>query len=55
MWHYGIAQNQYCNNDNNYNDVNLMHVSLWFELFGGYFNVKTHDIREGNMVTQSDI
>ena len=26
---------QYCNNDNKYNDDNVMHASVWFESFGG--------------------
>ena len=32
-----ITQNQHCNNDNDYNDDNVMRPSRWFELFGGLF------------------
>jgi hypothetical protein len=35
MGHYGTTQSQRCNNDNNYNDDNVMRVSMWFEIFGG--------------------
>ena len=35
MGHYGITQSQHCNNDNNYNDDNVMSASVWFEFFGG--------------------
>jgi hypothetical protein len=33
----------------------MMHVSVWFALVTVYFNVKTHDIWEGNMTTRSEI
>ena len=37
MWCYGITQSEYCNNDNNYNDDNVLRGSVWFEFFGGLF------------------
>ena len=37
MWHYRITQSQHCNNDSCYNDDTMMHVSVWFEFFGGLF------------------
>ena len=55
MWPYGITQSQYCNNENNYNDDNMMHVNVWFEYLGVYFNVETHDIWEENVITKSEI
>ena len=33
----GIAQTQHCNNDNNDNDGNMMHMTVWIEYFGGLF------------------
>ena len=37
MWHYGISYSEHCNKDNNYNDDNVIHVSVWFESFGVVF------------------
>ena len=34
---YGTTQSQHCNNDNEYNDDNVMRASGWFEFFGGLF------------------
>jgi hypothetical protein len=64
MWYYGIIQSQHCNNDNNdnndnnynnYNNDYMMHTSMWFAFFGGYFDVKTCDIWERNMRARSEI
>jgi hypothetical protein len=49
-------QSQGFNNDNNPNDDNVMHVSVWFEFFGcSFFDVKNNDIWEGNVITRSEI
>ena len=37
MWHYGIRQSEHCNSDNNHYDDNVIHGSVWFEVFGGSF------------------
>jgi hypothetical protein len=37
LWH---TQSQRCNNDNEYNDDNVMRASLWFEYFGGLFECR---------------
>ena len=29
---------QHCNNDNNYNDDNMMRATVWFEFFVGVFS-----------------
>jgi hypothetical protein len=50
-----MIQSRHCDNDNNYNDGNMMCVSVWFEYLGVYFNVKTHNIGEEYMVTKSEI
>ena len=47
-------QRQYCNIDNNCNDDNIMHASMWFKIFGGYFNVKPRDKWEGNVPIRSE-
>ena len=33
MWHYEITQSQHCNDDNFYDDDNMMCVSVWFEIY----------------------
>jgi hypothetical protein len=38
-----------------YNNDNLMCVSMGFDFFSGLFNVKTHDTREENVTTRSEI
>ena len=49
----GITQSQHDNNDN---DDNVMHASMWFEFcLVDYFNVKTHDMWEGNVITWREI
>ena len=35
MWHYGITQSQHYNNDNEYNNDNMMHTNMWVEFFDG--------------------
>jgi hypothetical protein len=35
MRHFGITQNQHCNNDNNYNDDDVMCASVWFGFCNG--------------------
>ena len=55
MRHYGITQSQHCNHDDNYSNDNVICMSLWFEFFGGYFNVKTFDIWEGNATPRGNI
>ena len=37
MRHYGIAQSQQRNKDNNYNVENVVLASVVFEFFGGFF------------------
>ena len=34
MRYYGVSQSQECNNDNNYNDDNVMRASVWLVYFG---------------------
>ena len=48
---YGITQSQYCNINNNDNDDNVRHAceQSGFNSFVVYFNVKTHDIWEGDI------
>jgi hypothetical protein len=33
----------------------VMHASMWFEFFGGFFNFKAHDTWEGNVTIRSEI
>ena len=33
----------------------VMHVSMWFDFFGGFFNVKTYDIWKGHVTTMREI
>ena len=40
VWHHGTTQSQHPNNDNNYNDDNVMCASVWFEYFGGLLKSK---------------
>ena len=44
MWHFEIKQIEHCNDDNNYNHDNVIHVSVWFDFVGGLINVKIRDI-----------
>ena len=37
VWHYGMTQSQHCDNDNIYNDDDVMRANVWFETFGGLF------------------
>ena len=56
MWHYGVTQSQHCNNASNYNDDNVIHASMWFDILSGLgFRGKIHDIWERNMTTRSEI
>ena len=50
MWHYGITQNLSWNNDNYYNDDNVI-LDSWMV----NFNVKNHDIWEENVTIKSDV
>ena len=43
------------NNDNSYNDDNLMCASVLFDSMLNDFNVTTHDIWEGNVTTRRHI
>ena len=54
--HYGMTQSQHCNNDNNHNDDNVMHASLWFVFLDRLLQCqKPHDIWEGNMTIGREI
>ena len=55
MWHYEIAQNQHCSNDNNHNDDNVMRASVWFECFNGFYENQTCDIWDGKVIIRSEI
>ena len=58
MWRYGIPQSQHCNNDNKYNDDNfnvIINVRACNLKSLVYFNVKTHNIWEGNVTIRNEI
>ena len=37
MWHYEMTQSQHYNNENKYNDDNMMRTEFVFEFFAGLF------------------
>ena len=43
------------NNDNDYNDDNMMRANVWFEFFDDFFSCQSYDIWEGNVTTRSEI
>ena len=48
MWYYGISQSQQCDNNNKYDDDNVMHACVSLEFFGGLFLMS-------NTITWSEI
>ena len=42
---------QHWPNNNNFNGDNMMCVKVWLNPFVVYFDVKTHDIWERNVIT----
>ena len=48
--------NSECRHYNDGNDDNMMHASVWFQVFGGHcFDVKLCDIREVNVTTRRGV